>query len=139
MVDIIYGQESVQQIVVRYEAPVCGNRWDAPLHLVLRDGQIDCQVDISHSLSDHRLCHIDCQVDISHLNLIIFYVPVFPRTMCLRPSVTRYSTASLSNQTSQLKMRPWQVVAKSLSCQSRMNHVAMIFIEDRVDSLMSSW
>ena len=46
MVDIIYGQESVQQIVVRYEAPVCGNRWDAPLHLVLRDGQIDCQVDI---------------------------------------------------------------------------------------------
>ena len=46
MVHIIYGQESVQQIVVRYEAPVCGNRWDAPLHLVLRDGQIDCQVDI---------------------------------------------------------------------------------------------
>ena len=46
MVHIIYGQESVQQIVVRYEAPVCGNRWDAPLHLVLRDGQVDCQVNI---------------------------------------------------------------------------------------------
>ena len=46
IVHIIFGQESVQQIVVRYEAPVCGNRWDAPLHLVLRDGQVDCQVDI---------------------------------------------------------------------------------------------
>ena len=46
IIHIIYVWGLFQQNVARYEAPVCGNRWDAPLHLVLRDGQVDCQVDI---------------------------------------------------------------------------------------------
>merc|ERR1712210_319170 len=41
--------EVLAALAMRYEAPVCGNRWDAPLHLVLRDGQIDCQA-ISDSI-----------------------------------------------------------------------------------------
>ena len=53
LTDII-GFRKLDNIVSRYEAPVCGNRWDAPLHLVLRDGQIDCQVD--HSLKIYILC-----------------------------------------------------------------------------------
>lgn len=41
--------EVLAALAMRYEAPVHSNRWDAPLHLVLRDGQVDCQA-ISDSL-----------------------------------------------------------------------------------------
>jgi len=44
-----WDEEVLAALAMRYEAPVCGNRWDAPLHLVLRDGQVDCQA-ISDSL-----------------------------------------------------------------------------------------
>lgn len=38
-----WGQEVMEALSARYEAPISSNRWDAPLHLVLRDGVLDCQ------------------------------------------------------------------------------------------------
>ena len=106
MVHIIYGQESVQQIVVRYEAPVCGNRWDAPLHLVLRDGQVDCQVDIFWV---YRQTNRPFFCSLSINNLLAFQLRYH------RQSATPYSTANLSNQICQLKMHHWQVIVLFLT------------------------
>merc|ERR1711973_279113 len=36
-----YSDDILTQLVQRYEAPISHNRWDSPLFLVLRDGQID--------------------------------------------------------------------------------------------------
>merc|ERR1719213_1529169 len=37
-----YSQDILKQLIQRYEAPISSNRWDSPLFLVLRDGQVDC-------------------------------------------------------------------------------------------------
>merc|ERR1711874_675493 len=36
-----YNQDIFTGLVQRYEAPVSSNRWDSPLHLVLREGAVD--------------------------------------------------------------------------------------------------
>merc|ERR1711874_475867 len=38
-----YNQDIFTGLVQRYEAPVSSNRWDSPLHLVLRDGRLDAE------------------------------------------------------------------------------------------------
>ena len=38
-----YEDNLVQELVMRYEAPVASNRWDSPLVLVLRDGEVRTQ------------------------------------------------------------------------------------------------
>jgi len=38
-----WNQEVMEALSARYEAPISTNRWDSPLHLVLRDGVLDCQ------------------------------------------------------------------------------------------------
>merc|ERR1711953_438590 len=37
-----YSEDILSQLIQRYEAPISSNRWDSPLFLVLRDGQVDC-------------------------------------------------------------------------------------------------
>ena len=126
MVHIIYGQESVQQIVVRYEAPVCGNRWDAPLHLVLRDGQVDCQVDIFWV---YRQTNRPFFCSLSINNLLAFQLRYH------RQSATPYSTANLSNQICQLKMHHWQVKVVLLFFFNMINLKASWFLSPPLYSI----
>ena len=37
-----YHENIIQELVMRYEAPISSNRWDSPLYLVLKDGAVDC-------------------------------------------------------------------------------------------------
>merc|ERR1711997_1206443 len=37
-----YSEGILRELIARYEAPISHNRWDSPLFLVLRDGELDC-------------------------------------------------------------------------------------------------
>lgn len=44
-----WSTETLAALNMRFEAPVSSNRWDSPLHLVLREGGVNCQA-VSDSL-----------------------------------------------------------------------------------------
>lgn len=48
-----YSDQILKELIQRYEAPISSNRWDSPLFLVLKDGNVNCD-DIFDSLFNKK-------------------------------------------------------------------------------------